>query len=116
MGVGQDRINGNFERDLNNGNSNGAYYQLPDDMRASLVGFALSAAPEIHKQMSTVEKRQRCAKLTKREMLRKRKLVAAQCEYETALTYLDVYHSSACRRDVTACKKEFASLGRKPQS
>jgi hypothetical protein len=112
-GVGQARINGDFDRDLNDGNSDGAYYQLPVDMRASLVGFALSAAPEIHNHMSAAEKRQRCAKLTKREMLRKRKLVAAQGEYANALTYLDVYYSSACWKDVTMCKKEFASLGSK---
>ena len=81
-----------------------AYYQLPDDICASLVGFALSVAPEIRKQVLTAEKQQRWAKLTTREMLRKRKLVAAQCEYENALPYLDVYHSSVCWRDVTTCK------------
>ena len=38
-GVGQARINGDVEQDLNDKNSDGAYCQLPDNMRASLVGL-----------------------------------------------------------------------------
>ena len=44
-GDGQARTNGDFERDLNVGNSDGACYQFPKDRCDSLVGFALSTAP-----------------------------------------------------------------------
>ena len=56
-GVGHARINGDFERDLNDGGSDGAYYQLPDDMRNSLLRFALSVAPEFCKQATEAEER-----------------------------------------------------------
>ena len=45
-------------------------------------------------------------------MLRKMKLVAAQCGHANTLTYLDIYYSVACWRDDMTCKKEFAFLGR----
>ena len=46
-------------------------------------------------------------------MLRKMKLVAAQREYATALTYLDMFHSPACWSEVVQCRTEFAALGSK---
>ena len=40
--------------------------------------------------------RQREAKWMKKEVLRKKELLAAQKEYASALNYIEMYHSQAC--------------------
>ena len=71
--VGQARINGDFDLDLNDGNEDGMYYQISDEMRDSLVTFALGIAPEVRKKETEAVKRQREAKLRKRKLLRERR-------------------------------------------
>ena len=78
-GVGQTRMNGDFERDLNDGNIDGPFYQLSDQMRDSLITLALGEAPEMRRHTSAAVNYQRTHKLKKRQQLRKRKSIAAQC-------------------------------------
>ena len=66
-GVGQARMNGDFERDLSDGNTDGPFYQLSDKMRDSLITFALGEAPEMRKTTSAAVNRQRTHKLLKRQ-------------------------------------------------
>jgi hypothetical protein len=65
-------------------------------MRDSLVEFTLSLASEVRKQEAVAINRQRAATLNKQEMLRKKRLIAAQRENANALTFLDMYYSPAC--------------------
>jgi hypothetical protein len=68
-GLGQTKVSDDFDRDLNDGNKDGAYSQLPQDIHDSLLEFALSIAPEVRKREATAVNRQRTAKLKKHEML-----------------------------------------------
>ena len=112
-GVGQARMNGDFERDLSDGNRDGQFYQLSDEMRDSLITFALGEAPEMRKTTSAAVNRQRTHKLLKRQQLRNKKLIAAQREYANALTHIDVFHSPAGWKDEGEVRRGYALLGSK---
>ena len=66
---GQVKMSDDFDRDLNDGNKDGAYSQLPQGIHDSLLEFALSIAPEVRKREAAAVNRQRTAKLKKHEML-----------------------------------------------
>ena len=70
-------MNGDFERNLSDGNTDGPFYQLPDEIRDWLITFALGEAPGMRKITSAAVNRQRTHKLLKRQQLRKKKLIAA---------------------------------------
>ena len=103
-GVGQAQFNGDFDRDLNDGNEDGPFYKLPENMRNSLIQFALNFAPEMKRRTTKAVKRQRAAKLKKRNILRERKLIAAQSEYASALAYIEMYHSVNGWRTEVQCR------------
>ena len=109
-GVGQARFNGDFDRDLNDGNEDGPFYQLPEEMRNSLIKFALDFAPEMKRRTSAAIKRQRAAKIERRNRLRRRKLIAAQREYASALCFIEMYHSSDGWRTPAQCRSGFKKL------
>ena len=94
-GIGQARVNSDFDLDLNDGNTDGTYYMLPKNMQTSLLKFALKIAPEFKRKMSEDVKRQRLGKLKKKQALREKKIIEAQREYANALIYIDMYYSSA---------------------
>ena len=95
-GVGQARINGDFDLDLNDGNTDGTYYMLPENMRKSLLKFALKISPEFKKKLSEDVQRQQLGKLKKKQALREKMIIEAQREYADALIYIDMYYLSAC--------------------
>ena len=68
-GVGQARFNGDFDRDLNDGNEDGPFYQLPEEMRNSLIKFALGFAPEMKQWTLEAIKHQRAAKIERKNRL-----------------------------------------------
>ena len=68
---------------------------------------------EFCKVIICAEKRQRAAKLKKRENLMKQKLVVTQHEYAHVVAYLDMFYLLAWWDTVNKCSKEFAKLGSK---
>ena len=108
--VGQARFNGDFSHDLKNPEDKGAFHQLLPDMHDSLLEFALSIAPEIRKAEKVALDRQREAKHRRIKLLREKKIIAAQKEYANALTYLDMYHSSACWKTVSEARQAYSKL------
>lgn len=109
-GMGQAKYNGDFYRDIKDKSKNGLYHQLPPDMHASLLKFALKIAPEVRKAESAALDRQRAAKAKRQALLRKKKLEACQREYANALTYIEMYHSRACWRTATEVRRAFSEL------
>ncbi len=67
--VGHARINGDFNRDLKNFGNDGAYHRLSDEMRSSLLTFALQLAPVICKSEKKGLDTQHEAKQVKQEQL-----------------------------------------------
>ena len=103
-------MNGDFVRDLKDSSKTGMYHQLPSNMRESLVQYAVSIAPEVRKEARDALDMQAKSKQQKKEALRKKKLVAAQVQYANALTYIDIYHSPACWRDIGEARKKYGKL------
>ena len=54
--------------------------------------------------------RQREAKWTEKKVLRKNKLMAAQEEYDSALTYIEMYHSQSCWKSEEEVVRKFSKL------
>ena len=108
--VGHARINGDFNRDFKNSGNDGAYHRLSDEMRSSLLTFALQLAPVIRKSEKTALDKQREAKRVKQEQLRKKKMLAMQTEYAHALTYIDMFNSVACWRTKSIATTEFGKI------
>ena len=57
-------------------------------MRESLLRFSISLIPTVKQGERYAIERQRKAKLMKKEVLRKKKLLDAQKEYASGLTYI----------------------------
>jgi len=108
--IGQARMNGDFVRDLMDSSKTGMYHQLSSNMRESLVQYAVSIPPEVCKEARDALDMQAKSKQQKKEALRKKKLVAAQVQYANALTYIDMYHSPACWRDIGEARKKYGKL------
>lgn len=108
--IGHVRVNGDFNLDFAHPELNGAYYQLSDEMRTSLLTYPLNISPDVRKSERTALEKQRKAKRRKQEALREKKLLAAQQEYANALTYIDMFHSTAGWRTVKDARREFAKL------
>ena len=53
--VGHARINGDFNRDVDNESNSGAYHRLSPEMRESLMKFALKVAPAVQNQRKHIE-------------------------------------------------------------
>ena len=79
-------------------------------MHDSLLLFALKSAPQARKAEHAALDKQREAKKKKQDLLRQKKLLAAQREYASALMYIDMYHSSACWRTAASAQKHFKKL------
>ena len=109
-GVGHARVNGDFKRDHKDGTSDGAYLKLSPDMRQSLLRFALSIAPRVRKSEKTALDKQHEAKKKRQNLLRQRKMLAAQEDYANALTLIDMFYSPACWRSKSVAKTEFEKL------
>ena len=95
---GQARINGDFKRQLNGNdsdNNDGLYHCLPNNMKQSLLKFAISSAPTVRGQEEISLNKQREHKQNKQAMLRRNKLLGAQESYANALTYIEMFHSPA---------------------
>jgi hypothetical protein len=107
--IGQARVNGDFDSEVIHG-CDGAYHRLSQNMRQSLMRFALSTAPVVRKAEKTALDKQREAKKQKQEFLRQKKMIAMQKEYVNALTYIDMFHSPACWKTVAEAKRLFRSL------
>ena len=79
-------------------------------MHDSLLRFAIGAASQVCKAEKVALDKQRARKDRRKEILREKKLMAAQREYANALTYIDMYHSSACWKTSSNIRKEFSNL------
>ena len=108
--VGHARVNGDFKRDINNPQLDGAYHKLSKEMRESLLMFALNAAPRVRVAAREAEEKQRAAKEEKRKMMKQKKILAAQEEYVKALTYIEMYHSPACWKTPEEVNQRFNNL------
>jgi hypothetical protein len=104
------RQNGDFKRDIKSPRNNGAFHCLSPEMRESLLLFALKASPEVRKAEKIALDRQRAAKKKKNDMLRAKKMIAAQRKYANALTFIDMYHSNACWSTLTIARRRFSEL------
>ena len=76
----------------------GAFQNISDEMQESLLRFSFRFVPTVKQGERDVIEQQIDAKCMKKEVLRKKKLMAAQKEYASALTYIEMYHSQACWR------------------
>ena len=92
------------------GEVDGLYHQLSDEMRWSLMEFALSTSSEVRKSELKALERQREEKQRKQETLRRKKLLAAQSEYADALMYIEMFHSPACWRTARDIMRNFNKL------
>jgi hypothetical protein len=108
--VGHARFNGDFTRDFENEDNNGAFLKLTPEMHDSLLTFALGLSPEVRKDEKVALDKQREAKKRRLQLLRDKKILAATQEYATALTYIDMYHSDACWKTATQARKQFSKL------
>ena len=79
-------------------------------MHDSLLRFALKASPGMRKAEATALDQQREAKAQKKALLRKKKLLAAESRYATALTYIEMYYSPAAWKTSTQARGEFNKL------
>ena len=93
--VGHARLHGDLDRSITDGVVDGSYHQLPKEMKWLLMELALGISAEVRHDERRSLKRQQEEKQRKQEMLGK-KMIAAQCEYTDALTYIQMYHSPAC--------------------
>ena len=103
--VGHARVNGDFARGIGGSSKNGAYHQLSNNMRQSLLQFALNVAPIVRKSEKVALDKQRESKRKRQEELWKKKMLTVQLEYANALTYIDMFHSGACWKSKVDAKK-----------
>jgi hypothetical protein len=108
--VGHACMNKDFTRNIEDSSRDGAYHQLSNEMRQSLLQFALNVAPTVRKSERISLDKQRDSKRTRQEELRKKKMIAVQLEYANALTYIDMFHSQACWKSKTDAKTAFKKL------
>ena len=82
-------------------------------MRWSLLELALSMSAEVRQSERKALDKQREEKQRRQEMLRSKKLIAAQSEYANALAlmFLEMFHSPACWRTVHEIHRNFNELG-----
>ena len=73
-----------------------SFHKISDEMRESLLKFSITLVPTVKQGERDAIERQREAKWMKKEVLRKKKLMASQKEYASNLTYIEMYHSQAC--------------------
>ena len=104
--VGHARLHGDFDR----GEVDGLYHQLPETMRWSLLELALSMSAEVRQSERKALDKQREEKQQRQEMLRSKKLIAAQSEYANALMFLEMFHSPACWKTVHEIHRNFNAL------
>ena len=76
--VGNARHNGDFRRSSGDYEGEGAFHKLSDEMRESLIRFSNSLVPTVKQVERDAIEQQRKAKWMKMELLRKKKLLAAQ--------------------------------------
>ena len=101
---------GDFGCDYKNDKANGAYFQINQKMHYPLLIFALCIAPDMREKEQKELDKQRAAKIKKRRLLRQKKSKAAQHEYATALTYIDIANLPACWKTPYQARREFAKL------
>ena len=89
------RHNGDFHRGSEYYEGMVAFHKLSDEMRESLLRFSICLDPTVKQGERCAVERQREAKWMRKEVLRKKKLLAAKKEYSSALTYIKMYHSQA---------------------
>ena len=89
-----------------------AFHKLSDEMRESLLRFSISLVATFKQGERYAIERQREAKWMKKEVLRKKKLLAAKKEYSSALTYIEMYHSQACLHSEEEVARQFTEITR----
>ena len=108
--VGHARMNKDFTCKIEDCSHDGAYHQLSNEMRQSLLQFALNVAPAVRKSEKISLDKQRDSKRTRQDKLRRKKMLAVQLEYANALTYMDMFHSQACWKSKKDAKAAFKKL------
>ena len=104
------KINGDFDRKILGADSDGAFHRLPQKMKQSLIMFAVKDVPKVQETERKAIAKQREHKQKKKEALLKNKLKKAATAYAQKLTFLEMYHSSACWRTAQDVKKIFRQL------
>ena len=108
--VGHARLHGDLDLTWKKGAADGLYHRLSEEMRWSLIELALSMSSEVRKSERKALEKQREEKQRKQELLRRKKLLAAQSEYADALAYIEMFHSAACWRTSRDVHKNFNGL------
>lgn len=86
--VSHAKFSGDFHLDYKDSSNDGRYFKLPDDMKQSLLTYALSISPKVRKEEKEALERQREAKKQKQNLLLEKQMLACKKEYAEALTYI----------------------------
>ncbi len=108
--IGQARMNGDFNRNIDTNTAEGAYWKLSEEERQSLLTYAIYSAPAVRKEEKVQLNAQREEKLKKKELMRQKKLLACQKEYGEKLMYIDMANSPAFWNSKTMANKEYKKL------
>ena len=108
--VGHARQNGDFRRSSGDHEGVGAFNNLSDEILESLLRFSISIVPIVKQGEIYAIERQREAKCMKKEVRREKKIMAAQKEYDSALTYIGIYHKQACWLSEEDVARQFTKL------
>ena len=79
-------------------------------MRESLLRFSISLVPTVKQGERDAMERKREAKWMKKEVLRKKKLLAELKEYASDLNYIEIYHSQDCWRSEEDVAHQFTKI------
>ena len=108
--VSHAKFSGDFHLDYKDSSNDGRYFKLPDDMKQSLLTYALSISPKVRKEEKEALERQREAKKQKQNLLLEKQMLACKKEYAEALTYIEMAHSPAFWSTRTKAYNQFRQL------
>ena len=104
------KINGDFDRKILGAESDGLFHQLPNEMRQSLISFAIKEVPKVRAAEREAIVKQQDYKQVKREAMIKNNLEKASKTYSQQLIFLEMYHSSACWKTVEEVNRIFRKI------
>lgn len=108
--VSHAKFSGDFHLDYKDSSNDGRYFKLPDEMKQSLLTYALSISPKVRKEEKEALERQREAKKQKQNLLLEKQMLACKKEYAEALTYIEMAHSPAFWSTRTKAYNQFRQL------
>ena len=108
--VSHAKFSGDFNLDFKDTSNDGRYFKLPQEMKQSLLTYALSISPTVRREEKVALEIQREAKKEKQKILLEKQMLACKKEYADALTYIEMAHSPRFWSTKTMARDHFKSL------